>query len=187
MIESFKKDERLISGLVGTRVNPTFGVTDEEIFSNNNSNPLWNITRPGQEARLSEMCQNVGRLFDRVLDFEREKVNNRSAQGKLDDEQVKNLYSVTSETVVFMLQSFNQLKNLSQDLQTSIVTSFTENVVINQGWGEVKVKEKRKEVQLSGKHLSEKCLGMVGDKYELKQGVRPDGKHNSQGKGGLSI
>lgn len=186
-INDFKEDDRLIFGLVGTRVNPTFGVTSEEIISDDPSNPLWNITRPGQEARLAEMCQNVGRLFDRVLDFERERVDDRNSQKELDKEQLKSLYSTTSETVVFIFQSFTQLKGLSQDLQATIVNSFTENVVRNQGWGDAKVKEKRKEVQLSGEHLSEKCLGMVGDKYELKQGVRLDGKHNSQGKGGLSI
>lgn len=111
-INDFKEDTRLISGLVGTRVNPTFGVTDKEIFSNNPFNPLWNITRPEHKERLAGMCQNVGRLFDRILDFEREKVDSKQAQKELDEKQLKSLYSATAETVVFVFQAFSQLKNL---------------------------------------------------------------------------
>jgi hypothetical protein len=188
-INDLKEDKRLISGLVGTRVNPMFGVTNADIASNDPSNPLWNITRPEQRENLVGMCQNVGRLFDRILDFERGKVDNRLDQKELDANQVKDLYSATAETVVFVFQSFSQLKNLDQDLQTAIVTSFTENVVSNQGWGEFQIKEagQKKSKPLSGEQLSEKCRERIGDGYVLRQEVRSDSKHNSQGKGGLSI
>ena len=89
LISNFIENKELLSGLLGTQINPAFEsfkdlvekTGDKSIISKdvsqNPDHPLWNIIGKQTKYSLPLLCQRTGSLLDKTIDFERKTISQK--------------------------------------------------------------------------------------------------------------